>query len=243
MFNTPLQARLDLQEYWINDLPLKFLWSINFTTRTGESVTSLGKKISKVIDTYERGSSSKWPVRTNLIDNQSDRTNRFGYLFARSIGFPTESFAVTTEPIENSGGYIQGFVSADRSGYGSQNKLDITFLETNTDVIDYFIKPWIIACSHKGLIEDGNQESDLKCHIQVMLFTRDKSTYKEGATIYNPSVYGDKSRSLQPRKLLQFYNAVPFNVAGDSISYNELSEGDVSKTVSFAFSHYDTTVI
>jgi hypothetical protein len=44
---------------------------------------------------------------------------------AQAIGFPTESYSISTEELQNGGGYLMGYVSGNRTSYGSQNKLDI----------------------------------------------------------------------------------------------------------------------
>lgn len=233
MATSPIRSRLALHQEWISDLPLKFLWTVSFSTRSGNSTTELGNNISRVLQRYERRDSRSWKLNSNQLIDQSDPSGNFGLLVAQTIAFPNESYGVTTESAENMGGYIQGYVGGERAAYGSSNKLDITFLETNVDIVDSFIKPWIIACSHRGLIEDNNNLEDIKCTITVDLFTRDKRSYSNTAVSYNPF-----PSKLEPRKRIEFYNAVPFNVEGDSISYGDLAESDWKKTVSFAFSHY-----
>ena len=48
---------------------------------------------------------------------------------------------------------------------------------------------------------------------------------------------------MTPRKRIIFYNAVPYQVEGDAVSYGDLSYSELAKTVAFAFSHYTTTDI
>lgn len=230
----PRAARLDRQIKWENDLPLKFLWTVKFSARYGGN-TGLGTRIQKVIDMYEARNRSKWPVQKDIIESQSH--SKYGYLFASAIAFPGDSFTINEQPFENTGGLIPAYVGGQRTGYGSGNKLDITFFETNKDILDYFIRPWIIANSHLGLIELGEgNPTDLKCHIQVCFYTRDKASYNRPNTDANGMRF---QTVMQLRKSMQFYNCVPFNIAGDQISYGELTYSDVSKIVSFAFSHYE----
>jgi hypothetical protein len=42
------------------------------------------------------------------------------------------------------------------------------------------------------------------------------------------------------RKIYEFYDVVPFQLEGDSLSYGDLGYNDMSKTVSFAFTKYIT---
>lgn len=233
MATSPIRSRLALHQDWISDLPLKFLWTVNFSTRSGSSTTELGNNISRVLSKYERRDSRSWKINSNQLVNQSDPSGSFGLLVAQNIAFPSESFRISTQGTEEMGGFIKGYVGSERAEYGSGNKLDITFLETNVDIVDSFIKPWIIACSHRGLIEDGNSQEDIKCNITIDLFTRDKTSYYNNRDSYIPF-----DSKLEPRKRIEFYNAVPYSVEGDQISYGELTESDWKKTVAFAFSHY-----
>lgn len=236
----PLEERINLQTQWKNDIPLKFLWVIQFEPRRAGTSEAIGKAINKVLTKYERRTSevTAWPVVEKLMMNQSGRA---GYLFASNIAFPGDSFQISDSTIDAIGGLIPGYFAGARAGYASSNKLDITFTETNIDVLDYFLRPWILAASHKGLIEDGNVSEDIKCHINIGFYTRTK--------VSNPVVQikSDKdsqavanSATFQLRKRMQFYNAVPFNIAGDQISYGDLTDSDIKKIVSFAFSHYET---
>jgi hypothetical protein len=230
---TPTSSRLNLHRDWKHDLPLKSLWTIDFTTRDGGDTATLGSRINAVFSQYERRQPSDWQIEESLIRDQTDSSGENGYLLAQAIAFPTESYNISTGELPNSGGYLMGYISGDRLPYGSQNKLDITFLETNTDIFDYFIKPWIIANSHKGLIEDGVTDKDIKCNITVVLYTRDKKASSTGEFDYTNS-------RLEPRKKIVFYNAVPYSVAGDAVSYGELTYSELIKIVSFSFSHYNT---
>ena len=235
MANTPIKTRLSLHRNWKNDLPLKSLWTIDFATRDGGDTVTLGKRINAVFSQYERRENRDWKIEESLIKEQTDSSGENGYLLAQAIAFPNESYNVSTGELPNSGGYLMGYISETRSPYGSQNKLDVTFLETNIDIIDYFIKPWIIANSHKGLIEDGEADKDIKCNITVILYTRDKK-----ASGSSTGTFDYKNSKLEPRKKIVFFNAVPFNVAGDAVSYGDMSITELSKLVSFTFSHYNT---
>ncbi len=235
MANSPTKTRLSLHRNWKNDLPLKSLWTIDFATRDGGDTATLGSRINTVFNQYERREARDWKIEESLIKDQTDSSGENGYLLAQAIGFPTESYNISTEDLQNSGGYLMGYVSGNRASYGSGNKLDITFLETNIDIIDYFIKPWIIASSHKGLIEDGETNTDIKCNITVTLYTRDKNASSSSAGMFDYA-----NSKLEPRKKIVFFNVVPFNVAGDAVSYGDMSFSELTKVVSFAFSHYNT---
>ena len=233
----PVPLRIYLQSEWSNDIPLKFLWTISFFPRgaaaseqAANSIDDIGKNITNILTKYE--GPDKWPVITNVYQNQSDDSGNFGYMFASSVAFPSDAFNVNNSQTPGAGGFLPSYIGGERNGYGGSNGLNISFIETNVDIIDNFIRPWIIAASHKGLIEDNKE--DIKCNIMVNFYTRDREQYLYG--VLGPYT----TLNFERRKSFIFENAVPYQVSGDSISYSDLSISDVTKTVSFAFSNYYT---
>ena len=239
----PIASRLNLMGgSWANDIPLKFLWALYLYPRDGSSLTTLGSRINDAIKKYEVTDSTYWPVKKNVLQSVTDDVGNYGLLLAQNVALPSDGFNIASSTIDGSGGFLPGPYAGNRLGYGSDNKMDVTFLETNLDIIDYFIRPWIIACSYKGLIEDGVANEDLKCNAKLLLFSRDKDTYRVNNT-NSVSYLGDKAiieRELTIRKSYEFLDVTPFQVSGDQLSYGELGINDVSKTVSFAFNKYRT---
>jgi len=204
-----------LTSKWDYDIPHKFVWAVD--------IYNVDKpNIDRILNQYERRDRRRhWPVEQSITLNTI--RDRFGFIgLAQSVGFPNEGFDIENMSVENRGGQIPGLAAGPRYPYGSSNKLDITFLETNIDIIDYFIKPWIIATAHKGLIEDGNPDTNIKATIEAYLYAR--ATNKQ----FVPTL----------RKHITFYNCVPFVVTPDEISYGDLGYNDIVKTVSFAFQRY-----
>ena len=232
MANTPVYSRLKLHRDWAYDAPLKFLWALYIYPRNGRTLTELGTSIKTVIDEYESNKSGSWPVKTDLLEYINDPGGRFGIALAQNVAFPLDAFNMqNTTAGDGSGGYIGLPYSGNRSSYGGENKLDITFFETNIDIFDYFIRPWVIANSYKGLIELGSDDvSDLKCNMQVALFTRDYTSYNNN--------FPQVQRNLEVRKVFEFDDVVPFQMRGDTLNYSDLTYNDLSRTVSFAFSRY-----
>ena len=235
----PVPLRISLQSEWANDIPLKFLWTIAFFARgpagaitdSANSIAGIASNVSKIIERYE--GPGKWPVDGRIYNNQSDYAGEFGYMFANSVAFPNDAFNVSNSELVGAGGFLPGYISGERNGYGGgSNNLNVTFLETNIDIIDNFIRPWIIAASYKGLIEDNKE--DIKCNIMVNMYTRDK--YQSS----RPYLTQYDTLNFERRKSFIFENAVPIQAGGDEISYGDLGIGDVSKTVSFAFTNYYT---
>lgn len=226
----PLLRRLDLHRDWRYDIPLKFLWAVYIYPRAG-TLNNLGTNISKAIAKYDKFNNQEWPVDIGCLEQISDPFQNYGLLLAQNAALPSDAFDIANTSIDGAGGYLGGQYANQRLGYGGSNKIDITFLETNIDIFDYFFRPWIIANSYKGLIEDGIPEEDLKCTIQLVQFTRDYESYGINKTYTSkPSI----------RKVLVFNDAVPFQVSGDSLSYGDLGANDLLKTVSFSFNRYTT---
>lgn len=218
---SPTGRRLNaLTRNWENDLPAKFLWTIDFSARDSAGLDSIGVNIQSVLQMYE---DNRWYIDPGLFETKRD--DRFGFYFAQAVGLPTEQLRIGTSPVENSGGFVAGYHSERRQDYGTSNKLDITFLEQNKDVVDMFIRPWIVAVSYFGLIEDA--EVDLKCNITVNLHTRGI-----------PGNYAEFGSLETLRKSYVFENCVPYQIAADAVSYGDLSMGDLERTAAFTFSNY-----
>ena len=227
-----IQSRLRLHQSWIADLPLKFLWTVDFSPRVGSNMSSVGSSVEKIVNEYQPKS---WIIDPNLFDKYTDNGQRLGYLLAQNVALPSEQLQLGTEPMANSGGFIAGYFADRRANYGGENKLDITFLETNKDIFDYFIKPWVVATSYKGLIEDD--KDDIKCTIVVTLFSKSDAYYRD--KFYSSYNASRPMVDFTPRKSYIFHDCVPFNVEGGAMSYGELDIGDLTKAVSFAFSYYE----
>jgi hypothetical protein len=229
----PVKRRLHVHRDWRYDIPLKFLWAVYIYPKTAV-MNKLGENIQSVINKYESFTSDQWPVNTKCLSEITDPHGSFGILLAQNIALPSDGFDLSNTVHDGTGGWLGGQYTGNRMGYGGSNKVDITFLETNVDIFDYFIRPWIIAASHKGLIEDGTTEEELKCDLQLVQFSRDAGSYNDVISPLKVS----SSLSLDVRKVIEFYDAVPFQLNGDSLSYGELGLNDITKTVSFSFNRY-----
>jgi hypothetical protein len=223
---SPIKSRLNLPG-WANGIPLKFLWTVDISPRNGSNMASVGRSIKKYIETYD---SKSFDISENIIDDTSNK--EYGELLAQTIALPNEQLLIETEHLEGTGGFKAGYIGKQRQPYGAQNKLDITFLETNKDLIDNFIKPWIIAVSYKGLIEDG--EDDLKCNIDLVLHAKGQEEGEKGR--------GQGTQTWRDRKRFSFFNAVPYQIEAEQLSYSgDVSIQELSRTVAFTFDYYEVT--
>lgn len=107
------------------------------------------------------------------------------FLLANKIAIPGETIILSTGNIPNSGesgGILWGRALASRESNPSNvNKLNITFFDTNKEIVELLFKPWLAAISYQGLIEDPNCEP-LKCNITAYFFAKSSAS---GHTIKN----------------------------------------------------------
>ena len=223
-----IRKRLRLHQDWTNDLPLKNIWGINFSARTGSgAMVNVGDAIEYYLDMYRPNT---YPVDKDLFDRVSDF--EAGFLLAQDVSLPGMQLATQELDINNSGG-IQAMQIGDR--ISESHEMKVSFLETNRDVFSYFIQPWIVACSYAGLIEDDS-EPDIKGNIDVIQYSRTAERY---ADKLGESQKLDKSAvEYGIRKMHTFYDCVPTSVNADDISYNEMSVSDITRTVGWNFAHY-----
>lgn len=225
-----IRKRLRLHQDWSNDIPLKNIWGINFSARTGTgAMVNVGDAIEYYLNTYRPYT---FKVDTQLFDRVSD--SEVGFLLAQSVSMPNEEFNVSETSIDGSGGFQSIQVSGDRS---TSHNLDITFLETNRDVFSFFMQPWAVAASYAGLIEDDN-EPDIKCNIDIIQYTRTAVRYPDKVAESNKRRRDNEEVEFGIRKMHTFYDCVPTVVGGDQFSYGDLNVSDISRVVNFNFAHY-----
>jgi hypothetical protein len=225
-----IRKRLRLHQSWTNDIPLKNIWGINFSARTGSGAMSIvGKAIDNYLDIYRP---ETFQVDQGLFDRVSD--SEVGFMLAQNIRLPDEGFGVQNKQLNNAGGFQPIQIGQERS---PNNTLSIQFLETNRDVFSFFIQPWIVAASYAGLIETDDPNTDIKCHIDVIQYTRSASRY--GDKIGSSNRRDNDEIEYGIRKMHTFYDCVPITSEGDQISYGKMSDSDISnRGAAFNFAHY-----
>ena len=231
-----------LNQRWGNSIHLPNLWLVTMyadTTNIGplnnDTAQSLVLGVNNVLDKYERGSyrggiSPSFPVRGdffNITGNVKEvYTNGISFL-AQSVQLPTDTFKVSNSNNDNMGGFRGGYIGADRESYDS---VTIDFLETNIDIVDYFIRPWCLAVSYKGLIEDGDAETNVKAFMDLKLFSPATPAPTNPSELPTP-------REWEVRKHYSFTGVVPITVPGKELSYGSDIKV-ISPKVSFAFKDY-----
>ena len=225
-----IRKRLRLHQDWTNDIPLKNIWGINFSARTGSgAMVNVGDAIEYYLDIYRP---QTFKVDNDLIDRVSDFGS--GFLLAQSVGMPDEQMEHNKVGINKSGGFQRPLVGGDRA---SSNEFDINFLETNRDVFSFFFQPWVVAASYAGLIEDDT-EPDIKCNIDIIQYTRTAVRYADKLSESNKRRSDNEQLEYGIRKMHTFYDCVPTVVNGDQFSYGEQTISDITRGVNFKFAHY-----
>lgn len=208
-----------LTSEWGRDIPLKNLWTVHFT-----DIKRLSQSISNILYSAENINNNRtWPI---ISDVESDQDNEQGVMVAQSVLFPTNSFSIDNSTNTNMGGLRPGYIGSQRTPYSD---LQIEFLETNIDIIDYFFRPWIIAATHKGLIEDNDTATDIKCDVYVSLYSRVNREKLLADTL---------SDQWELRKTFRFDGVVPANVFPEKLSMGDMNISNVIKAVDFRFSNF-----
>ncbi len=225
-----IRKRLRLHQDWTNDIPLKNIWGINFSARTGSgAMVNVGNAIEYYLDIYRPRT---YKVDKDLFDRVSDFDS--GFLLAQDVSLPSTLLSINELATPGSGG-MQAMQYAQRTN--ESHSMQISFLETNRDVFSFFIQPWVIACAYAGLIEDDN-EPDIKCNIDIIQYSRTAEKYGDKIGESNKRRRSNDPVEYGIRKMHTFYDCVPINVDGDKFSYSDQSLSDITRTVNWNFAHY-----
>lgn len=207
-----------LTSKWGRDVPLKTLWTIHFT-----DISRIAQNVSNILYSAENvNNNRKWPV----LDFESDQDAEQGLVIAQSVALPSNSFSIERTSNLNHGGLRAGYIGGQRNVY---NEVAVEFLETNIDIIDHFFRPWIIAASHKGLIEDGDARTDIKGDMYVTMYSR----VNRDRLLINTLV-----PEWEIRKTFMFTGVTPTEIGGSTLKMSDFSISDVIHNVGFTFSDY-----
>lgn len=180
-------------------LPLPFLWTV--TIDDNDLPANITTAISKINQRWKVANTSKW------TDALSDNI-----LVAQEVTLPTESVEITSMALENRGAFMPGLGVTQRTDFLSRNVI-INFLETEADIETELFRPWIIALSIDGLLNQN-----LKSTINVKQYTRDGKI----------------------RKTIKFTGVFPTNVEGYTMTYSD--QDFFVKSVTFGYTNYSIHV-
>lgn len=134
---------------------LPVLWTVSIDGVTQQSINNV------LFDASE-----KWTAKTDPI-----KMSRSGnILVAQEVTLPQESS--NFEAMEfgtGMGGYLPGYGLDKRTNFLDRS-FTVNFIETKTDIVHDFFRPWLIAIGVKGLIEYG---PSLKSSLEVRQYSND----------------------------------------------------------------------
>lgn len=194
---------------------------------------------------------------TSYISSLQD--DKVGLFLANQISFDSHAAQISTNPGEMSN--HSGFLTFPMTvmGKGAQDKtLKINFLQTNWDIGEILIDPWIAAVLQQGLIEDsrlpkikakltlseysaGIPRKVVSHSYDSLMSTMDAETQKywqEAKEKNLPKEY----KTWFLRKQMVFNKIVPFDREGKKLSYSSEDAGKLeSCLVQFKFENYKIT--
>lgn len=253
------------------------IWGITFHPSRG--LNSLASSIQNVLTKYDDINdflsfiNSDGNIYRNILGNNEAISNRIAeiesFILANKISIPNENVSISfpaSVQIPNAGGLIQGRVGEGRRS--NFNDLSITFLDTNRELVEYIIKPWIIAVAHQGLIEDpqlDNLKADIKCYFfaksspnfqvkrngERLVQTSFYPQYTNSQNLTTqPYVRGSKSTEYmvskaneeQPylRKIITFRGCVPLSIPDKSYNYaGDMGADEMMTPIKFSYEWYE----
>lgn len=213
MASSPRNTFLGNLSQWAYDVPYATQWALQIAPNAGTSTLLGSLQYYTTIDTssFQLDSNVQSKLTNSSVMGESDN---LGIHFAQNVSLPQDGFTPGRVGIEDSGGYLKGVTGGDRMSIGEKT-VTIEFLETNLDFIDGIIRPWVIAAAYTGLIARSDTPS-IKCNLMVVQYT--------------------KGASRPVRKMHQFADCVPYDVAGSTIDYE--SEKIFKRSVKWIYNTY-----
>jgi hypothetical protein len=228
-FNIPGVPLISTRDYfllqlqsWLTAIPLQTQWiavidSFPYCLRT---------EILQNMERSDGGKKSYDIDRAKAILTSYPFQKVIGCVFAQGAFVPGEQLTVSDTALDNNRGFIPGIVAEKRMGYsGSPLRLD--FLETNTSIVDFIFRPWVMLASHYGLVARPNDMPgskdfyNVKSNITLLCYTR---SYQNVSQI--------------PRKVFTFYNVVPTLINNFTLDYKEEPQQATAYSVNFTYTNY-----
>jgi hypothetical protein len=206
---------LTQMESWVTALPLRTQWVLFFDTFPAGINSSL-------IQSLEPTDGNKLNFNVSKAKNiltSYPLQGVVGCIFAQGISIPTENLIADSANLDNNRGFIKGTILRDRDSFAA-NPLTVEFRETNTSFVDLVLRPWLMLASHAGYVARKKTDPKYcKANITIIQYTR---SYQKLSQV--------------PRKIWQFYNCVPLNIAVRNLTYD--TEAMEKYDVSFAYDSY-----
>ena len=146
------------------------------------------------------------------------------------------------------GGILAGRVGANRYNNPQGRRVKMSFIDTNFNFAERIVKPWIIACAHRGLVE-SSELPELKCNIHLYLFAKSSPNYRVDRTVY--SYIDSSNRTILEESIganentpychseMIFHDCVPMLVGEKSYNYaGQMDVGETISDVDFSYDYY-----
>jgi hypothetical protein len=218
--NSPREHFLSNISVWELDVPLQTQWVVRIAPKIG--LFDFFSEISRYasVDHSQLRESVKYSHYENFLGPRTNALEEgLGLYFAQSVELPGESLDMETISMPGDNCFVQSSVIKNRSS-GSKREISMKLLETNVDIVDGLIRPWIIACGYRGNVEIPGAPS-LKADIQIVQYT--------------------KGENKPIRKIHNFIDCTPYSTQGSNLQYD--SESIVAKDVSWIYNYYHYKLI
>lgn len=173
----------------------------------------IGGQAGSLFETERTNSSLiKFPIAENNIGDVALGTPNHS-LLAQKVAFPTDTVVSNYTSNQNMGGLYGGYYTSNRENYQA---ITVSFLETNRDIIDLLFRPWVVATSYVGFIEDPT--ISIKTNMNVTVYGKNTTT------------------DWKARKKYIFEGVQPTTVMGDNLSYEK--DYSIVRDVMFHFKRY-----
>lgn len=228
-FNIPGVPLISTRDYfllqlqsWITSIPLQTQWIAVIDSFPAALRTNILQNLERV-DGARRGYDID-KAKSLLTSYPFQKV--IGCVFAQGAQIPYEKCRVDDAIIENNRGFIPGIISTNRLGY-ADNPLRLSFLETNTSIVDNIFRPWIMLASHYGQVARPGDVPGYKSPLNV----------KSNITLlcYSRSY---QNISQIPRKVYTFYNVVPTDVLNIQFDYANEPDRALAYEVNFSYTNY-----
>ena len=228
-FNIPGVPLISTRDYfllqlqsWLTSIPLQTQWiavidSFPYALRT------------ELLQSLERtdGSKKGYDIdRARAVLTSYPFQKVIGCVFAQGAQIPGETLSIRDVSVDNNRGFIPGIISENRTGYAG-NPLRLDFLETNTSIVDFVFRPWVMLASHYGMVArpgdmPGTKDFfNVKSNITLLCYTR---SYQNISQI--------------PRKVFTFYNVVPTLINNFNLNYESEPSDATAYSVNFTYTNY-----
>ena len=205
---------------WELDVPLQTQWIVRILPKSDlfEFFNELSRFFS--VDHSQLINATRYSHFEKFLGPRTNPSEEgLGLYFAQGVELPGESLDMESVIMNGDNCFLQSSVIKNRAS-GGKREISIKLLETNVDIVDGLIRPWIIACGYRGNAMVPGLPS-LKADIQIIQYT--------------------KGKAKPARKIHNFIDCTPYATDGSNLSYDK--EDIVAKNTSWIYNYYHYQLI